>query len=359
MFNAGDQRSSFYALDRTQDEPMPHDMKSILTASRKYLQQVKSACGEIERLKPRQAAPARSVQSIAADKARSIVRASWLFLAKSATDTGGVWRTTEDGSKIFIGSDGDVRAGGPNGPVIASNKPKKKPAARKPRAKKEPATESDSGVDKLTATGDVKKKKRRSREPAPKLNDAIADYIGTDDKESVEAFKFYVGEAHRMLGEDRNEDREALRQVLGAFGYKGSKASGWIGALKWKQDYTELRGFDEMANYAARYHPRLLTQEQGESDKGGLDAEQAFFKRLQQGFPYAPAKTSEEVLNRAAQMAGPSFFAEATLTEYEKWENETETVTKTVYDEASGFWEDRKVPKFILERTEELEDAPF
>jgi hypothetical protein len=128
--------------------------------------------------------------------------------------------------------------------------------------------------------------------------------------------------------------------------------------LKWKQDYTELPKFDQMAEYAARYQPRLLSNEQGESDKSE-DIEQAFFRRLQEGFPYTPAKTGEETMDLAAKMAGPSFFGKAVVADFDKWGNEDDFDTVDVYDEESGFWEERKVPKVVSERAEELEDSPF
>lgn len=42
--------------------------------------------------------------------------------AKSAGTDEGVWRTTKDGKRIFIGGDGEARAGGPDGEVIDDNK---------------------------------------------------------------------------------------------------------------------------------------------------------------------------------------------------------------------------------------------
>jgi hypothetical protein len=239
----------------------------------------------------------------------------------------GIWRTTEDGNKIFIDGAGEVRAGGPNGPILKEAPKKPEPKPKKPRAKKEtkaepaPAKPSDSDESKLTETGEKKKKPRKAREPKRKINDVIAEFIGTDDKETVESFKYFVDEAHSALGAQRNSDRESLREVLSAFGYTGSKASGWVGALRFKSDYDEIRGFDQMAEYAARYHPDLMAVETGEAFSG-KDVEQAFFNRLQQGFPYAPGKDSDEVLKLAGEMAGPSFFGDAILTDEERKEQE-------------------------------------
>lgn len=68
-----------------------------------------------------------------------ILKASRYFLAqaKSAADAG-IWRTTDEGSRIYITNAGEVRGGGPMGPVIskAPSKPtKKRPAAKKPEKK--------------------------------------------------------------------------------------------------------------------------------------------------------------------------------------------------------------------------------
>jgi len=229
---------------------------------------------------------------------KGILQASRAFLyqAKSAV-ADGVWRTTDDGNKIFIEGNGDVRVGGPNGRVISSVRPKKKPTARKPRKKKE--------VDP-----------KKPYVPKTQVDKAIVEYVG-DDRATVEAFKPFVDETHKMLFEKYQGDRNSLQEVLGAFGMSGSKAAGWVGALRFKDDYTEIPGFDEMAEYAARYHPELLATEQGEAFSG-KDIEQAFFNRLQDGFPQTPGKYSEEVMNLAAQMAGPGFFGDSILSEYDR-----------------------------------------
>lgn len=275
---------------------------------------------------------------------------------------GGIWRTTDDGNRIFIDGAGEVRAGGPAGPILkeaTKRKPRKAPAKpqqprvvkkteAKPRPKPEPDKKparapkpgQDAGQEpKLNEAGEKVKKKRQSREPKQKIDDVISEYIDSKDKKMIAAFKTYVDEAHAMLGEKRNSDRYALQEVLGQFGYKGSKASGWVGALRFKDDYTEIQGFDEMAEYAAKAYPELLSFDSGESSGEG-DVEQAFFRRLQEGFPYAPGKDSEEVLDRAAQMAGPSFFADATVADYE--------------EKASG-----EMDTWDKEELAELEDSPF
>jgi hypothetical protein len=56
------------------------------------------------------------------------------------TDGPGVWRTTDEGNRIFI-KGGEARAGGPNGPVISAPSKKKKKTSKptsKPAASKTP-----------------------------------------------------------------------------------------------------------------------------------------------------------------------------------------------------------------------------
>lgn len=98
--------------------------------------------------------------SVSSGAVGSVLAASRSLLAvgqaKAKDWGGGVWRTTDDGEKIFISGSGEVRGGGPNGPVIggtkkkptAKPKPKPKPAVKpnlKPAAKVRP---EDSGVGK-------------------------------------------------------------------------------------------------------------------------------------------------------------------------------------------------------------------
>jgi hypothetical protein len=107
-----------------------------------------------------------------------ILKASRYFLsqAKSAADAG-IWRTTEDGSKIFITGAGEVRAGGPGGKVIGG---KPEPAAKKPEAKK-PATK------KPTAEKPVEKKATK-KETAKTAQIALAE-ARTDSSINIEQVK--------------------------------------------------------------------------------------------------------------------------------------------------------------------------
>jgi hypothetical protein len=155
------------------------------------------------------------------------------------------------------------------------------------------------------------KRKRRDDERAPyvpknQLDQAIVDYIGTN-KKTVEAFKPFVDDANKFLNQQASESTNALRNVLSAFGHNGKSASAFISNLRHKRDYRSIPGFDEMAEYAAKYHPELLAAQTGESSVSG-DIEQAFFDRLRQGFISGYAKHSNEVLELASQMAGGSFF---------------------------------------------------
>jgi hypothetical protein len=294
---------------------MPHDAQQVLIASRRFLAQTKSLCGEADRpaRKPRRN---RSELSVAIGQAKSILLASRAFAAQAKSATEGVWRTTEDGNRIFIKGDGDVRAGGPDGPVIATEKQKTKPTSKKPRKKKE--VDPDSPFV-----------------PKTKVDQAIVEFVGSTNRELIETFRHFVDESYKLTTAKYLGDRQSAMEVLGAFGYNGAKASGFISGLRHKTDYTSIRGFDQMAEYAEKYYPEMLTADVGETYKGD-DVEQALFNRLRGGFPNAPAKFSEEVLNLAAQMAGPTFF--------EGWA--LDGVATDEADYPSG-WDD------------DLEDAPF
>jgi phospholipid N-methyltransferase len=159
----------------------------------------------------------------------------------------------------------------------------------------------------------AKRKKRDDAkapyQPKTVLDHAIVEYIG-NHKKMVEAFKPFIDDAYKHLNSEASGDTDALREVLSNFGHKGKAASAFISNLRHKRDYTSIPGFDEMAEYAKKYHPQLLAGRTGESTAAG-DFEQAFFDRLRQGFTAGYAKHSPEVLEMAAQMAGSSFFDES------------------------------------------------
>lgn len=108
---------------------MPHDMRSVLAASRYLLAKAKSSAGE------------------------------------------GIWRTTDDGSKIFI-QDGVAYGGGPSGPVLGGKKPTKKEQANKTK-KDRP---SSGGT---TPKPMAKKTQRETNGKNEMLSEEIKDAVGS------------------------------------------------------------------------------------------------------------------------------------------------------------------------------------
>lgn len=141
----------------------------------------------------------------------------------SKSKTGGVWRTTDDGNKIFISNGGEVRAGGPGGPVIGGPTPKK-PAARKPRAKKpaaekpkaaKPTGRSPGSKSTQKAGNRVKLAEARHRdsldisEPMKKVDDVGKSFLIAD--------LIYVGHQYNKDVEfvnERSQDVSAIRKKL-------------------------------------------------------------------------------------------------------------------------------------------------
>lgn len=174
-----------------------------------------------------------------------------------------------------------------------------------------------------TAASVAKNRKKRddAKKPfVPKtiLDHAMVEFVG-NDKQVVESFKPWVMDAHAYLMEERFEARRSLQEVLSQFGHTGRAGSAFIANLRYKKDHSNIRGFDEMAEYAVKYHPELLSPSTGESE-GDNDYESMLFRRLQEGFTPPPAKYSQEVLELAARMAGPTFFAGDKLTKEEQAE---------------------------------------
>lgn len=100
--------------------------------------------------------------------------------AKAKDWGGGVWRTTDDGEKIFISGSGEVRGGGPNGPVIGRTK--KKPAVGKPASKPATRKPASEPVVKKPAMAAASVKKPgvtiASGTKAPVVPGAIPDRAG-------------------------------------------------------------------------------------------------------------------------------------------------------------------------------------
>lgn len=210
--------------------------------------------------------------------------------------------TTEDGNVIFITTDGTVNRGpkGLKGTKVDTSKAKER--KRVPKTKR-PDTFS----------------------PKTRLDHAIVDAIG-DHPDDVNAFREFVGDAHKLLTQERNDVLDGMRNLLSQFGYNGKKASRFLSSLKRQRDYSGIAQFDEMADYARKYHPELLSTQTGASDKSG-DDEALLFKRLKEGFPPAPSKHDPEVIELASEMAGTQFMGD-----YDDYTRGTKTIGKQVLE---------------------------
>jgi hypothetical protein len=189
-----------------------------------------------------------------------------------------------------------------------------------------------------------KNRKRRDDEKAPfvpknMLDHAIVDYIG-NHKKMVEGFKPFIEDAYKVVNQESKERSNAIKSVLGAFGHTGKQAYTFIQKLRKQSDYDKVPGFDEMAEYAAKYHPELLASTAG-SMHGDGDFEQAVFDGLKEGFDKQYPKHSPAVLEMAAQMAGSSFFDESSWTEAprkSKAKQRAEEATATDDDNDNDGW---------------------
>jgi len=156
----------------------------------------------------------KSTQSVRYLKSRDITF--------NSANSEGIWRTTEDGSKIFI-KDGEVRAGGPNGPILSgsskesSDKPKfvnelahlSKGLTEYPPSKYTPgmfsspdgATERQySGMyelDSLKATvyrvGNIEKNTERGGTFFSGDSESIKGYAADHEGHSVQAYEVSLG----------------------------------------------------------------------------------------------------------------------------------------------------------------------
>jgi len=208
-----------------------------------------------------------------------------------------------------------------------------------------------------------KNRKRRDDEKAPfvpknMLDHAIVDYIG-NHKKMVEGFKPFIEDAYKVVNQESKERSNAIKSVLGAFGHTGKQAYTFIQKLRKQSDYDKVPGFDEMAEYAAKYHPELLASTTG-SMHGDGDFEQAVFDGLKEGFDKQYPKHSPAVLEMAAQMAGSSFFDESSWTEAprkSKAKQRAEEATATDDDNDGWGWDTSfDITKFSWDSTKHPRD---
>lgn len=136
-----------------------------------------------------------------------------------------------------------------------------------------------------------------------KLDRAIADTLGDGDDAKARHLRGLAVDAWKQMKEHAESHNEALRAVTSFFGkHHGALAANIAKGI----DPTRLKGFDELAEHAAREYPQLVSQFRSESETGS--AEEGLTKALREGIRPVPNPWDDDVIDRAVEMAGPSFF---------------------------------------------------
>lgn len=141
----------------------------------------------------------------------------------------GIWHTTKDGSKIFITDGGEVRAGGPDGPVISKEgeDSKDKPLPRLSRAE---ALDLYSGTDKIYAEANnyLRGVNKDISDRGKQLIQGLDDVFAENEEKTESTLKVY-----------RGMDPDLLRRLGAAPEDFGPE---WWTFPGFKPDVSELKG---------------------------------------------------------------------------------------------------------------------
>jgi hypothetical protein len=191
--------------------------------------------------------------------------------------------------------------------------------ANKPQPESEAKSGGKQRSQAATRTDEPKPKKTAAESRLDnQLTDAIRKHLGSDDESMIDEFKQFHSEAHKQLTDEANETNRMIREITGTAKNLGESRSGFneqgqqasllrnpmeTGKLMKKArqgllDPSKEKGFDELVDWAERHYPHLL---KGNGEQGLVDL-------LAGGFRVPPSRLSDEVMEHASTLAGPSFF---------------------------------------------------
>lgn len=153
-------------------------------------------------------------------------RYSFQLTTNQPNEEEGIWRTTDDGSKIFI-KGGEVRAGGPNGPVLSSASKSPKPKKSKKAESKIPKGEPFK--TKLQFEGDI----QVEMDEEMSLEDMVYG-AGMEEEDAVAVLQFTMDMAREKLGDDWDKK---IGKMSGA--PDGTKV--WLSVLQDGQIVTDFK----------------------------------------------------------------------------------------------------------------------
>lgn len=172
--------------------------------------------------------------------------------AKAKDWGGGVWRTSDDGEKIFISGSGEARGGGPGGPVLGTKR--KPPAKKKPSAKVGPSGKKPEPVTV----------KKPASKPAPAIPAARPEARRRKvsnpaaGKPKPQAAKEAKPKAAKPIWMPSPEVAEAMDKSQSKWLEQHAKASGTT-AEKLKADWTsEVQEMVAKAKVYIRMPPEVL-----------------------------------------------------------------------------------------------------
>jgi len=159
-------------------------------------------------------------------------------------------------------------------------------------------------TDNSRAKAQADRKKAKARGggkfvPVSKVEKAIVSTVG-DHPTDVKEFSTIVEQVYREKSEIVRDKIAAIREITAMAGYDRKNAGGFIRSIRAAGDYDKIPRFDEMADYARRKYPHILSEAKGH----GNSHEDALFAILKEGIPEMPNKDDEDVMNAAWERSG-------------------------------------------------------
>jgi hypothetical protein len=162
---------------------------------------------------------------------------------------------------------------------------------------------TEQGFGPSSVSTAVEKKTKRTSDLSPQLasraRKAIEGFIGDDNFEAQTALEKAVPEAWRTMKQEVEEWNDGLRGIFGAVSAKNKALGSMIQKVGRADDPMSIVGFDEYVDFARKKYPHIVANKWGE--------EEGLMEAFRTGIKPIPKVDSDEVIERAIDMLGPSF----------------------------------------------------